>query len=52
MICLLPMFLPWIWYDDMVLDECYMDDMYDSNMLGFMRCHARWVLGDAMIDVC
>ena len=22
MICLLHMFLPWIWYDDMMLDEC------------------------------
>ena len=37
------------------------DDMYDSNMLGFMLYHARWMLGwydmytrwmlgDAMID--
>ena len=29
------MLLPWIWYDD----------MYNSNMLGFMLCHARWMLG-------
>ena len=47
------MLLPWMRYDD----------MYDSNMLGFMLCHARWMqgwfdmcakwmLGDAMIDVC
>ena len=45
------MLLPWMWYDD----------MYDSNMLGFMLYHARWMLGwydmytrwmlgDAMID--
>ena len=55
--------MPWIWYDDMVLDECLVDDMYDSNMIGFMLYHARWMLGwydmyarcmlgDVMLDVC
>ena len=47
------MFLPWKRYDDMM----------NSNMLGFMFYHARWMLGwfdmyarwmlgDAMLDEC
>ena len=51
-------------YDMMAWCQVYdMYDMYDSNMIGFMLYHARWMLGwydmyarcmlgDVMLDVC
>ena len=40
------MFLPWIWYNDKMLDECYVDmSCHDRCMLRYVViCHDRWMI--------